>query len=93
MVRYDAEGQKPNGKPYLSKRVWDALANSEKKTEERQGLPFAYFRWLFAELFGWTLEYIDTISISDLHEWIQITDGKNKAIESRKNRAPKGRRS
>jgi len=28
---------------------------------------------------GWTLEYIDSISMADLHEYWQIIDGENKA--------------
>lgn len=32
-------------------------------------------RWNLAEKFGWTLEYIDSLSMADLHEYLQIQDG------------------
>lgn len=32
-----------------------------------------------AEQFGWTLEYIDDLTVADIHEWIQIEDGKARA--------------
>jgi hypothetical protein len=28
-----------------------------------------------AERFGWTLEYVDSLSLADLHEWMQVQDG------------------
>jgi hypothetical protein len=33
-------------------------------------------RWRLAEKFGWTLEQIDGLNLSDLHEYLQIEDGK-----------------
>lgn len=36
-------------------------------------------RWTIAERFGWTLEYVDGLSMADLHEFIQIEDGRIKA--------------
>ena len=42
-------------------------------------MPHEYWRWKLAETFGWTLEYIDGLSLGDFHEWLQITDGKSKA--------------
>jgi len=35
-----------------------------------------------AETFGWTLEYIDALSIADLHEYIQVLDGRAKGDAS-----------
>jgi len=42
-----------------------------------------------AERFGWTLEYIDSLPLSRLHEFIQIEDGKNHARESLEKRKNK----
>jgi hypothetical protein len=36
-------------------------------------------RWALAERFGWTLDYIDSLSVADWHELIQVDDGKKKA--------------
>lgn len=41
--------------------------------------PFEVIRWQMAERFGWTLEYIDALKIGDIHELIQVDDGKAKA--------------
>ena len=35
--------------------------------------------WQLAEKFGWTLDYIEGLPLSRLHEWIQITDAQAKA--------------
>jgi hypothetical protein len=32
-------------------------------------------RWELAEKFGWTLEYIDSLSMETLHEYLQIQAG------------------
>jgi hypothetical protein len=42
-------------------------------------VPFEYYRWLFAERYGWSLEYIDNLKLSDFFEWVQIETGKSKA--------------
>jgi hypothetical protein len=44
-----------------------------------RGLPLEYFRWRLAREFGWTLDYIDALSMADLYEYLQITDGETKA--------------
>ena len=36
-------------------------------------------RWDLAERFGWTLDYIDALPVADLHEYLQIRNGKAKA--------------
>jgi hypothetical protein len=41
-------------------------------------------RWQMAEQFGWSLEYIDSLTIADLHEYLQIEHGKGKAMEQPK---------
>ena len=56
----------------MSKRVYMAYKWGES-------VPFEVTRWQLAERFGWTLEYIDALNVGDLHELIQIDDGKAKA--------------
>jgi len=36
-------------------------------------------RWQLAERFHLTLEYIDSLAVKDIHELMQIDDGKMKA--------------
>jgi len=42
-------------------------------------LPDEWLRWELARTFGWTLEYVDSMSIADLHEYLQVRDGEIKA--------------
>lgn len=44
-------------------------------------MPLEFWRWEMAERFGWTLEYIDAMSVEDLHQYLQITDAKGKAAK------------
>jgi hypothetical protein len=37
-------------------------------------------RWSLAERFGWTLEYIDGLSIADLFEFYEVEEGREKAM-------------
>lgn len=37
--------------------------------------PHELLRWQMAEKFGWTLDYIDSLSVATLHEYLQIQDG------------------
>jgi hypothetical protein len=46
-----------------------------------RGMPLEYMRWHLAREFGWTLEYIDAMSLSDLNEYLQIKDGENRAYK------------
>lgn len=39
-------------------------------------------RWNIAERFGWTLAEVDALRLSDLHELLQIDDGKTRAQEA-----------
>jgi len=39
-------------------------------------------RWQLAQTFGWTLEYVDALRMKDLHEYLQVVDGRNKAASS-----------
>jgi DNA-dependent RNA polymerase auxiliary subunit epsilon len=38
-------------------------------------MPPETVRWQLAEKFGWSLEYIDSLSMETLHEYLQIKDG------------------
>ena len=44
--------------------------------------PIEALRWRVAERFGWTLDYIDSLSVADLHEYLQIQDGLGHAQKS-----------
>jgi hypothetical protein len=44
--------------------------------------PIEVIRWKLAEKFGWTLEYIDSLPVAILHEYLQIQDGKTHASGS-----------
>ena len=41
--------------------------------------PMEDLRWELAERFGWTLAEVDALSLADMHEYLQVTDGRNKA--------------
>lgn len=45
-------------------------------------MPIEKLRWDLAERFGWTLEYIDALSMEELHEYLQVQDGLGKASTS-----------
>jgi len=45
-------------------------------------MPFEYWRWELVKTTGWTLEYIDALSLADLHEFLKVRDGKAKADNS-----------
>jgi len=45
-------------------------------------MPLEYLRWKLAEQFGWSLEYIDQLSIQTIHEYLQVEDGKMRASHS-----------
>jgi len=42
--------------------------------------------WDLVERTGWTLEYIDSLPIQKLHDWLRIDDGKGKAHQSMRKR-------
>ena len=42
-------------------------------------MPWAYWVWKLAETTGWTLEYIEGLSMERIHEWLQIVDARGKA--------------
>ena len=41
--------------------------------------PLELMIWTIAERFGWTLEYIDTLSMAKIQELIQIDDARARA--------------
>ena len=41
--------------------------------------PFEMVEWTLAERFGWTLDYIGSLSLARLHEFFQIEEGRSKA--------------
>ena len=45
----------------------------------KQGMPMEYWRWELVKETGWTLDYVDALSIADWNEWLQVRDGMNKA--------------
>lgn len=45
-------------------------------------MPFEYWRWQMARTFGWTLEQVDALSVADLAEWLQVSDGMSKGEHS-----------
>jgi hypothetical protein len=42
-------------------------------------MPQEYMDWKIVEDTGWTLDYIRSLSMRDVHDYIQITDAKAKA--------------
>ncbi len=44
-------------------------------------MPYALMRWRLARETGWTLEYIDSLSVADIHEREQVVDGEMKAYQ------------
>jgi hypothetical protein len=44
-------------------------------------MPPEYWRWELAREFGWTLEYVDSLSIGNWREYWAVEDGKAKAAE------------
>ena len=54
-------------------------------TTPGHSIPLEYWRWYIVENTGWSLEYVDALSLADLFEYWQIIDGRNKArAEGRK---------
>lgn len=49
-------------------------------------MPAEYYRWKLAERFGWSLEYVDSLTMQDFHELLQVDDGRAKAKKTLENR-------
>jgi hypothetical protein len=60
-----------------------------KAVKYRKSPPFALVRWSMAERFGWTLEYIDSLSVADLLEFYAVEEGKEKASPKPKQKGKK----
>ena len=41
--------------------------------------PYELIRWEFVERFGWTLDEVDALSVGDIHQYIMVQMGRNKA--------------
>jgi hypothetical protein len=64
-----------------------------KAAKYKAPAPLELVVWTMAETFGWTLEYIDSLPLKRLHEWIAIQDGRAKAMPQPGGKtARKGRR-
>lgn len=56
-------------------------------------MPLEWWRWELARKMGWTLEYVDSLSLQDWHDYWQILDGEAKARKSlEKKPMPRARR-
>ncbi len=42
-------------------------------------MPYEFWRWQLAKEFGWTLEYVDSLSVGDWQEYHSVQDGLQKA--------------
>jgi hypothetical protein len=51
-------------------------------------IPWAYYRWEIAREFGWTLDYVDALTLGNLQEYFQVRDGIAKARGSLLNKPP-----
>jgi hypothetical protein len=54
--------------------------------------PVQMLRWRMAEQFGWTLDYIDSLTAADLFEYLNVEDGKSKWIEHEREKINRGKR-
>jgi hypothetical protein len=54
-------------------------------------MPLEAIRWRLVMDTGWTLEYVDALSLGDLQEYFQVMDGMNKGRSSLFTRPKKGR--
>ena len=48
-----------------------------------ESMPYALLRWRLVKETGWTLEYIDSLSMADIHEREQVMDGEAKAYQQK----------
>ena len=51
-------------------------------TKGQEPMPGETLRWAIAERFGWSLEYVDALRMGDLHEFLEIEEGKHAARHS-----------
>ena len=55
------------------------------------GMPYEYHRWEIVKETGWSLEYIDALSLGDYFERFQVQDGISKARNSKLVKMKKGK--
>ncbi len=48
----------------------------------KTGMPWEFWRWELVKETGWSLEYVDALSVKDFQEWVHVRDGKRKAERS-----------
>lgn len=48
--------------------------------------PYEVIVWQLVDETGWTLDYIESLPLAKLHEWIALQDAKAKNAESRRGR-------
>jgi hypothetical protein len=48
------------------------------------GVPADVITWQLVEQTGWTLEYIDSLPLARVHQWLSIQDGLSKARASQR---------
>ena len=53
--------------------------------------PLEYWRWHMAEQYGWTLDYVDSLSLEDMTEYYQVQDGLHKAQAEMRQRGGKNK--
>lgn len=65
-------------RPKLSKRVYFGILGYDQEGNNTYP-PREYWRWYIAEKFGWTLDYVDSLSMQEMENFYQIEDGRGKA--------------
>ncbi len=51
-----------------------------------QPAPLALVVWEMAEHFGWTLEYVENLSLARLYEWVAVANARAKGQDEAKRR-------
>ena len=41
-------------------------------------IPEVYYKWKMAEKYGWTLDYIDGLTVGQMNEYLQILDAESR---------------
>jgi hypothetical protein len=48
---------------------------------KKKAPPYELIRWQFAQRFGWSLEYIDSLTLADIDEYYEVMDGHAKGTD------------
>ena len=46
------------------------------------GMPHEFWKWELIRETGWSLEYVDALTVADFNEWVQVRDGVSKGRNS-----------